>query len=1446
MLDYDRFYRMYGTRLLRDLVTPKVISASTFEFPRNSVLYHFGVSDVFSYVTKKDYFLQNAKKIVCSPRVEYKGDTIGSFQRVTSVNPNTFISDMARKEKRITFRKIGQGKIGVTDQHLIDMYYGMLNGMHRYSMHPLNRYYKFHNVFTTVITELATGLANEQDLKVSRHRFIVIDLPRELPTRPELDRYAKNMTSAYLKELDNYRYLNVIEFWKFLTPDLKENSVLGKIPTNILDRIDILFTIDGKISVCNLGLLAYLVKEYNYTISREGIENDAVVLTQEDIDAGISVEDFKITQKYSAEVVRKIFYLYLYRVINNIEKKALNTNKQLSKMVVSASGDDEGDIVNIDKVLNDNVLDKEESNIKRASVRTGSLKDEDTGEQDQIDMDYDDAIDFDAVDAKETITNKTHVKEFKDLEELYKDQDDYLTKLDEEIKAMKDSGLMSKKEASNCEETLKTQVHLPSPYSSKVKLKDVLDRSKDNYDLAKGEDDISDTKSVLDKSYNKKTVSVLTKKYLNEQYRKDIVRMVYALQNHGIIIENYDITETENYMGGLETHVIDLKMLTGKKSKISFLLPKVNEDGEIKLSGNNYMLRTLRTELPIRRINPNTVVLNSYYGKEFVKRAVYANGDRGKQFFKHVLHMFQNDPQMTGLTESDIGAEKTNNIGVELPTQYAYIARYVTEFTYGKYKFLFNYPNREELLNPGDKINNIEKPGHILVGKFGKEYLVMGPDDTLYLARGKSYTPHKGILEIVGLKESDLPMEYTTLQIMKDQIPTVILLGYYIGLEQLFRLVNVPYTKHEPNARVQYDPEKEYVVKFKDVKLVIKKTNKYGDLIIAGLLPLQKVLKDIKFSTLNKKEGYAVLFTLLTMKVIVQTEIKILEHLFIDPITLTLLERMKEPTTFKGLLLKANEIMHKEKYTHPNDIAGSVLKGYERIPGLLYNNLVKAVKEYENMTYFSKGKFALNSYCVIKDLQEDSTNVMINDLNPIAYVKLFEDTSFVGKGGRSSDLSMNKETRASHKSEIGLISEGVKDNGSVGVTAYLSGSPNITNTRGTIDTEVPDTELTWAKILSTPGLLMPFSIKDDPKRLNFFGIQSAHTVPMLEMKAPMVRTGYEAILPIKVGGKFVTTAEEEGKVLSVSKTNMVVEYKTKGKKTYRITTWTTKEESGACYTHVMVPNLLPGEKFRKDDTLIYDKHFFEPDIFDQRRVIFKQGTTCNTCLMDIQQTTEDSISISKEMNKRLGCQVTKVLSYVLEQDKEVLSILPVGTKVEPTTALFTIGNATLKGQNVSKDTLRILETIQRSSPKAKVKGTISKIRVIYNAEPKEMSKSLRALTEYSDTELLKESGYTGRVTEAYSVEGKKLMPGSVQIKIYIQLYEGMGIGDKAVLANQLKCTVGEVFENDVTTEDGTKVDAYFSYKAVTARIVNSAYLMGTSTTLLEKIQEKAVEMYFGK
>lgn len=59
----------------------------------------------------------------------------------------------------------------------------------------------------------------------------------------------------------------------------------------------------------------------------------------------------------------------------------------------------------------------------------------------------------------------------------------------------------------------------------------------------------------------------------------------------------------------------------------------------------------------------------------------------------------------------------------------------------------------------------------------------------------------------------------------------------------------------------------------------------------------------------------------------------------------------------------------------------------------------------------------------------------------------------------------------------------------------------------------------------------------------------------------------------------------------------------------------------------------------------------------------------------------------------------------------------------------------------------------------------------------------------------------------------------------------------------MKSVFGEVLSNDIHTETGEKIDAVFGFRSIIARVVTSPVVIGTTTTLLRVVADKAVKLY---
>jgi hypothetical protein len=1044
--------------------------------------------------------------------------------------------------------------------------------------------------------------------------------------------------------------------------------------------------------------------------------------------------------------------------------------------------------------------------------------------------------DVKALDEKEKIDKIKQIK--KEPEKILETDDDPINTPKKIVKEFKEFGLISGTESKKLKEALKKQKKAKSPYNDGTTLIENLTYTEKDLTLDENETIIPDMPQVTDKRMLKSSLNSFDKSYIKKTMKKDILSSFYAIQKTGLVIMDHKVEESSSALGDVEVHTIKVKPLNGKASTLKLRIPKVNENGVYKMSGNSYVLRKQRADKPIRKIKFNRIALSSYYGKVFVDKAIFKRLDMGF-WFKNKLAGIYN----TGTSNiKNLITTTTLKPDLNLPLAYSIIARYVKAFEISKRKYYFDYKKRDTILGK-DILSKIEKKGRILIGREGSKPIVMDNKENIILLDGKEEKGLPDIFTQVGVEISKAPVEYALARVFSTYIPIGMLLSFYIGIESLLKLLKANYSMVDKNKRIQLNSN-DWVIKFKDKKLIFSRDDRMTSMIMASFNHFKKELTNYNFTDFNNKDVYIAIFSMKRIPSIYIKEMELLDSLFIDPITKTVLESMGEPTTFRKLLIRSCEMLLDDNYREQQDMRDMVIKGYERIPGMIYRHMVESVRTFENKNIYSKTKMDLDPFAVWRSIGEDSANSLVDDLNPIAMLKQVEDVTALGMFGRSKE-TMNKESRAFHITDIGIISEAVKDSGDVGISAYMPANPKLKNLRGEKG-EFNFNEDGAASILSTSAMLAAGATHDDPKRTNFISIQNSHIVPIKGQSQAYVRTGYDNVLPYRVNERFAFMAPQPGLVKKVSKKKIKVVFKDKSEKTLTLGKVSTKIESGVGYVHELITPLKKGDMFKEGDVIMYNSAFFEPDFFDKSKIVYKAAKSIRVAMLESKQTHEDSCAVSKDIAGELSTTIYKVKSFILRFDQHILNMVKIGTELKPNDNLFVIEDAIAGSSSLfSSDSLKALQKIKGKAPKAKVKGKLDKIEIYYNGETSEMTDSLKKLVKKTDKTIAESLGkkITGQVTSEYSIKGKPLLPNTLEIKLYIEVEEKMGTGDKGIFGHQLKTTVSEVYDYELNTVDGRKVDAVFGERAVQARMVTSAKIIGTTTTLLDIIAEKAIEAY---
>jgi hypothetical protein len=1404
----------------------------TFFFPKNSI-HHFVPLDGVAKSPASDEFLyRNIDKKIFVNHVTDLSDKKGEPRKsVIPVLP--LIRDFHVKNKR--FRQLEDPLALDSETSLIVINYGFASLNYRYVKNLYAEYFKWWNLEKTLWTKVAS-IAQ----KSNRQQFIFSELPKTLPSIPSLNIYSKLFDQGFVKKFNTHESLFLLELWKWLSADNRELSVIGNISNDNLKKINIVFQESGRFVVLNLGELNTWRKETDIPKEDRKFKEDAVVLQK--------------------KFLRLIMVLMENRTVIDADSIENEINSDVPVSEDETIVDTEENKIIKDEIVEDLRIDKTSINLDDKQViedpesKLSKLKnlldnlDSDLNTLEQLEAEREknltESIKSDT-GSEVAISHKNKAIEF-DYFNKEKTPEDRIKDLCDDLA---EDGLMTASEYRRALNAATNYKSIPSPYDETKSLYEFSKIDPESIKIKESKQTV-DRNTVLDKTMLSSSLLEFDERYIKEILPKDVVGMVTSIQNAGIIISRYEIEPIEDILGKFEIHTVRVSPIQGQPSTLRFKIPAVNDDGTYISNGIKYRLRKQRGDLPIRKISPERVSLTSYYGKTFVTRSDKKVNDYGSWLRAQVMSIAidQNDNRITNLIPADV-FDNT----IDTPRVYSTIAMSFRSFTSNGFDFIFDYHGREKAF--GSEVLELYEQHGKQTGNLVIAENVIG-ENIILDSNGAIYKGVEGTLQPIGSLESflnidtaDTPTDFAQLKVYGKSIPLVLVLGYMYGLENLINVLKADVRRVNAGQR-QNLQEHEYAVSFSDETLIFSKDDTLATMIFAGFKEYARFIKNYSVYTFDKPNVYNNVLESNGIGNRYLREIDLMDKLFIDPITKEILVEMNEPTTFRGLIIRGAQLLLKDSHPDSLDMQFMRIKGYERFAGAVYSEMINSIREHNSRSGKTNAQIELNPYAVWKRITMDPSLNLVSDINPIENLKQIEAVTYSGIGGRVG-RSMTKSSRAYHPNDMGVISESTSDSSDVAINTFTSADPQFVSLRGRAK-KFDFNEPNPTSLLSTSALISVGSDSDDPKRVNFVGIQHSHGIACDGYRQSAVRTGYEQILAQRTSDLFAYAARKDGKVISKKDSAILIEYEDGTQKGIELGR-RYGSAAGLTIAHDVVSKLNPGSSFKKGDIIAYNTGFFEKDILNPDNVIWKMGVMAKTVLWEASETHEDASSISQRLANRLATNITKVKQVVVKFDQEVKNILKPGTPVEHRTILCTIEDPITSNAGLfDESTLSTLRLFSNQTPLAKTKGVLEKIEVYYNGEKEDMSPSLRALADASDRSFsskmraLNKVSTSGQVNEGFRIDGDPLQLDHLVIKFYLTNSIGAGVGDKGVFANQMKTVFSKVMDYEMRTEDGEEIDAVFGQKSIDDRIVLSALTIGTTNTLLDVIAKKAVAVYNGK
>ena len=1055
MLQEQIFYRKYGTRFPQQLLSPRITSVDFLEFPKNASFHYTVVDNVTVGPVSDEFYFRHITKKIPVRHITTLSARTGNPRKLTLLLDPT-IRKWHTRHRRYRLLRAGD-PIPQDENMLVVINHALCSHNFKYIRSPFSDYNRWLNINATIFDQMGK-IAKESN----RHQYAIFNLPKQLPSVPKLNTFANKQSQQMLKTFSDPGSALILEFWKWLDPETRHNSTLNYLDPSQLDKINIIFEESGRWLLFNLGILnswiytkdeivvpqSIAVESYNKDVVIDGILDWLQVLSiknvsLENYDFSLESSDQKV--KITPDQIRKRFLRCLMTLM---ESRTIET-----------SADDDGEV---HQVIDQHNAEIEQSDEEENSHIEKQLKllDEDLKQLEIIEKETE--IEESIAEVKTQDQYKVSIGDRKIEVSDFDIQKDHTQIITEMCDRLATDGLMTGAEYRKMLKLNEKATELPSPVEN-IKMSDFVKITEEELKIK--EAIFPDSVTIIDKEQLKSSLNDFDKNYITKTLFKETIAMALATQKAGFAITEYKVEEHATILGTQEVHSFKVNPVIGKSSTIYFKLPKVDPSGEFIIGGNKYRMRKQRTDLPIRKISHSQVQLSSYYGKVFVSRSEKKVDDYGDWLVRSIIEKSYLDD--SGISDVKPGSV-FNNLS-KSPTGFSSISRSIRSFKCQGFTLYFDIGHNRSYYTK-ELFDKWYKKGYVVFGDNNKgNYLLIDVNNTIYSTDTEKDPEVIGTIEeFLGLDTFKAPIPFVECRVFGSEIPVGMILGYYYGLSTLMAMLKVQPRRVLAGQRVNLQPH-EYQLDFSDETLVFSKEDRLATLVLAGFNSFFKALKNYSVYKFDQKGVY--LTVLETKKITTRytRELDLLSDMFVDPITESLLKRMKEPLTFRGLLIRSSELLLDDYYPDPLDIDYQTIRGYERFAGAVYAEMIIGIREQRKSLGRANTQITMNPLAVWKRVTTDPAVKITEDINPIMDTKQQEAVTFNGVGGRSS-RTINIASRAYHENDKGVISEATSESSDAGINTYLSSNPSFDTVRGTTIRK-KDKELSGTSLMSTSANL---------------------------------------------------------------------------------------------------------------------------------------------------------------------------------------------------------------------------------------------------------------------------------------------------------------------------------------------------------------------------------------
>ena len=895
--------------------------------------------------------------------------------------------------------------------------------------------------------------------------------------------------------------------------------------------------------------------------------------------------------------------------------------------------------------------------------------------------------------------------------------------------------------------------------------------------------------------------------------------------------KDIQITDISTPTDRILKYTVEFEDENRKRHRFSFQLPKMYQEKYMYLNDQKMNLLHQKFPFPVTKVSPSRCQAVTNYKKIFTERYGTNLSPRVTRLIKTLLS--PNCPNVVRVVRGD-----ATSINRQWMTSMEFdeIASNITRIDIGKsgsvVNLYFSIMEAAAVINPDmapkpkDEKYDLIPLGRIKSNNNTTLYFISGTTNKVYDDTGKdcgeltefiigtiiAYAPStESVFSGVSIGTKFV---YSRSRVMAEWIPTIIVLAAADpgGLSAVLEKAQIEYQFVNKRSDIEKteNPDDMGVIQFEDGYLAFKRYPFENSLLMNGLMMFPS--KEYSFYDMNTRDAYVEIFNDMFGKRNLVDALQNFYYMFIDPITMDVLIRLKMPTDFTRLMLYCNDVLADNTFQLDSDYHNTRIRSNEIILAHLYVFLSEA---WGNWRTGRLEKFSIREDAVIKELMKSNIVDPHSELNLMLETENDRQIKLKGPSGMNEERSFTLEKRAYHESMKGIIGMNTAPSGEVGINRHLVLNPNITDARGFVKVDTSDDHP--GSELATPAELMQVFGPEaaDNERLLMSISQSKHVVPVESDVACPISYDMERVMPY-LSNDFSHVAKMDGQVVEIANDVMIIKYKDGTFDDVDLSERPAKNTDGGFYImNQMSTDLKVGNRVKAGQIVAYDKKYINgtSDMFGDPLAVM--GTMARVAVETNGGVYEDACYITDKLAHRLETKITRQKRVILSRFANIKYIAKVGQQLKANDPILIFDDtedefssqilAQMAEEAEDED-----EIIASSAPViSKYSGVVKDIRIYYTIPTEQMTTSMKKIVSDYNKEANKREKTISKYKNIYDANtivktSEQLTPDSegkvkgvrvndgIFIDFYIEYPDVAAPGDKISYFSAMKGIISDI------------------------------------------------------